>query len=40
MLGNDIDVAVTKVRMGLPGQPCRVTLRFEPATSRYLLVEG
>ena len=37
---NEIDVAVTKVRMGLPGRCGRITLRFEPHQSRYSLVEG
>jgi twinkle protein len=36
----EIDVAVTKVRMGLPGQPCRVTLRLNAARSCYSLVEA
>lgn len=37
----EIDVSVTKVRMGLPGAPCRVTLTFDAARSRYnaLVVE-
>jgi twinkle protein len=35
LAANDIDVAVTKVRMGLPGQVGRATLRFEPSYSRY-----
>lgn len=37
---NEIDVVVTKVRMGLPGRCGRATLRFDPARSRYNLVEG
>jgi twinkle protein len=37
---NEIDVAVTKVRMGLPGRPHRATLTFQPAQSRYTCLEG
>jgi len=37
---NEIDVAVTKVRMGLPGRCGRVTLRLDAGMSRYTLVEG
>ena len=40
MEASEIDVAIVKVRMGLPGRCGRVTLRFDPARSRYLLVEG
>jgi twinkle protein len=39
IMANDIDVAITKVRMGLPGAPGRATLRFDAARSRYSLVE-
>jgi twinkle protein len=38
MMGTEIDVAVTKVRMGLPGGVCRVTLALDGAYSRYRLV--
>lgn len=37
IMTNDIDVHVSKVRMGLPGQVCRETLTFESARSRYVL---
>ena len=36
----EIDVAVTKVRMGLPGRTGRAMLRFMSERSRYLCVEG
>lgn len=36
----EIDVAVTKVRMGLPGRPGRATLQFDAARSRYRCLEG
>jgi twinkle protein len=35
-----IDVAVTKVRMGLPGRVARSTLEFDASRSRYLWVQG
>ena len=35
---SEVMVAVTKVRMGLPGTVGRVTLRFDAARSRYGLV--
>lgn len=34
-----IDVAVTKVRMGLPGRPGRATLELDAARSRYRCLE-
>jgi twinkle protein len=37
---NDIDVAVTKVRMGLPGRVSHATLRFDAARSRYNWAQG
>lgn len=36
----EIDVAVTKVRMGLPGSPGRATLQFDAARSRYRVLEA
>ena len=40
IMANDIDVSVTKVRMGLPGQVTHATLRFDGSRSRYAWVQS